>query len=118
MKSTVLPASIGVLANVLGSPALAGDGDDGRDRDRPRVENSRPAGAFDRGMQAVPHSAGPGERGRGWQYFSDPTAGRAVAISPQGDYDFSRGKGLRWAATAQTGGGDASSASDRFPPGS
>ncbi len=105
MKSTVLLASIGVLATILGSSVLAGDRDDGNDRDhdRPRIENARPAGAFDHGMQAVPHGAGPDERGHGWQYFSDPTARRAVVISPQGDYYYSRGKGLRWVAAAQTG---------------
>lgn len=105
MKLTVLLASIGMLATVLGSPALAGDYDDGRDRDRdrPRIENTRPAGAFDHDMHAVLHNAGTDERGHGWQYFSDPTARRAVVISPQGDYYYSRGKGLRWVAAAQTG---------------
>ena len=103
MKSTALLASIGMLAAILGSPVLAGDRDDGHDRARPRVENTRPAGAFDQGMQPVPHNAGPGERGHGWQYFSDPTARRAVVISPQGDYYYSRGKGLRWVAAGQTG---------------
>lgn len=105
MKSTVFLASIGVLATVLGSPVLAGHRDDGhdRDRDRPRVEITRPAGASDQGMNPVHHNAGPGERGYGWQYFSDPAARRAVAISPQGDYYYSRGKGLRWVAAAQTG---------------
>lgn len=105
MKSTVLLASIGMLATVLGSSVLAGDRDDGhdRDRDRPRIENTRPADAVDHGMQTVPHNAGPDERANGWQYFSDPTARRAVVISPQGDYYYSRGKGLRWVAAAQTG---------------
>lgn len=104
VKSTVLLASIGMLATVLGSPVLAGERGEGHDRDgdRPRVENTRPAGAFDPGMQAVPHDAGAGERANGWQYFSDPTARRAVVISPQGDYYYSRGKGLRWVAAAQT----------------
>lgn len=52
-------------------------------------------GGADSGMQVVPTTAGPGEPGHGWQYFSDPVAGSAVVISPQGEYFFSRGKGLR-----------------------
>lgn len=107
MKSTVFFVSIGMLATVIGNSVLAGDRDDGHDRDhdRSRVADTRPADGFDHGMQAVPlsHSAGPGERGPGWQYFSDPTARRAVVISPQGDYYDSRGKGLRWVARSQTG---------------
>lgn len=105
MQSTALLASIGMFAALLGSsPVLAGDRDDGhrRDRDRQHVTDARPAGAFDQGMQAVRHDAGPGEWGHGWQYFSDPTARRAVVISPQGDYYYSRGKGLRWIAAAQS----------------
>lgn len=101
MKSTAFLASTGMLAAIISSPVLAGDRD--RDHDRPCVADTRPAGGFDHGMQAVPHNAGPGERGHGWQYFSDPTAHRAVVINPQGDYYFSRGKGLRWVAAAQTG---------------
>lgn len=54
------------------------------------------------GMQAVTHAAAAGEPGNGWRYFSDASEGRAVVISPLGDYYLSRGKGLRWVATAQT----------------
>jgi len=103
MKSTVLLASIGMLATVFGSPVLGGDRDDGHDLDHPRVSDTRHAGGFDHGMHVVPHNAGPDERGHGWKYFSDPAARRAVVISPQGDYYYSRGKGLRWVAAAQTG---------------
>ena len=54
-------------------------------------------------MHAVPNDSSPGERAYGWQYFSDPVAYRAVVISPQGDYYYSHGKGLRWIAAAPTG---------------
>ena len=54
-------------------------------------------------LQAVvPHSAAPEAPGYGWRYFSDPATRRAVVISPQGDYYYSRGKGLRWVAAEQT----------------
>lgn len=105
MKTTRRLASIGMLAAILGSPVWAGDHGDRHDRDpdrdRPRVSSSR--AVADSGMQVVPHNAGVGERSYGWQYFSDPAGRRAVVISPQGDYYYSRGKGLRCVAGAQTG---------------
>lgn len=103
MKTTVRLASIGMLAAILGGPVLAEDAHNrhDHDRDRPHVANTR--AAADYGMQAVPHNAGADERGYGWRYFSAPEAHRAVVISPQGDYYFSRGKGLKWVAAAQTG---------------
>ena len=103
MQSNVLLAAIGVAAAIIGNPVLAGDREQGHDRDHQRVADTRPAGGFEQGINAVPHSAGPGERGFGWQYFSDPTARRAVVISPQGDYYYSCGKGLHWVAAAQAG---------------
>ncbi len=105
MQSTALLTSIGILAALLAGPVLAGDRDHGHDRDRnrPHVADTRPAGGFDQGMQAVLHNAGPDEQGHGWQYFSDPAASRAVVISPQGDYYYSHGKGPRWVAAAQRG---------------
>ena len=103
MQSTTLFATIGMLSALIGSPALAGDGDHERDQPRQRVADSRPAGNFNQRMLVVPNPAGPDERSHGWQYFSDPAALRAVVISPQGDYYFSRGKGLRWVAAAQPG---------------
>ena len=83
MKSSVLLAAIAVLAAVAGSPSPAGARDARKDH----------------GMRAVPNAAGPGQPGDGWRYFSDPAAHRAVAISPQGEYYFSRGKGLDLVAT-------------------
>lgn len=103
MKTTVRLASIGMLAAILVSPVLAGDRDDSHHRDRDRAHVSNARSVADHAMQVVPHKAGADERGYGWQYFSDPTAHRAVVISPQGDYYYSRGKGLRWIAAAQAG---------------
>lgn len=46
------------------------------------------------GLQAIAVSPRPGEPGHGWQYFSDARKARAVVISPNGDYYYSRGEGL------------------------
>jgi hypothetical protein len=45
-------------------------------------------------MQAVAVASQAGEPGHGWQYFRDARRGRAVVISPDGDYYYSRGEGL------------------------
>lgn len=103
MQSTALLASIGMFAALVGSPALAGDRDHKGDRDRQHAADTRSTGSSEQGMVVVPNNAGPNERAHAWQYFSDPTAQRAVVISPQGDYYYSRGKGLRWVAAAQAG---------------
>ena len=103
MQSTALLATIGLFAAIAGGPALAGDRDHGHHRDRERHHTMDTRPGADQGMQAVPHATAPGERAHGWQYFSDPQAYRAVVISPQGDYYYSHGKGLRWVAATQTG---------------
>lgn len=54
-------------------------------------------------LDVVDNAAAAGERAYGWRYFSDPTAQRAVVISPEGDYYYSQGKGLRWVAGTPTG---------------
>lgn len=125
MKSPVLLASIGLLAALggLGAPAHAGDAH--RDRDaRPRRVEAAGQGEADAlgrgdrhdqdgvagransdgavsGMRPVVVTAGPGEPGHGWRYFSDPVAGIALVISPQGEHFFSRGDGLRLIAVSQ-----------------
>ena len=48
-------------------------------------------------MKAVAVSPKAGEPGHGWQYFSDARKARAVVISPNGDYYYSRGDGLQLA---------------------
>lgn len=62
---------------------------------------NRSVRGFDDGMQVVPTTAGAGQAGDGWRYFSDPAAHRAVVISPQGEYFLSRGKGMRLVAVTQ-----------------
>ncbi len=47
------------------------------------------------GLQAVAVGARAGEPGHRWQYFTDGRHGRAVVISPDGDYFYSRGEGLK-----------------------
>lgn len=46
------------------------------------------------GMQAISNAATIGQPGYGWSYFADARKGRAVAISPSGDYFYGRGDGL------------------------
>lgn len=137
MKSTLLLASIAMLAAAASTSSLAdvrdsrsgdraapqavhgsaqsmlasvfrrsdehADRHDGRDHssDHEHATRARRGSGFDHGMQVVPTGAGPGEPGHGWRYFSDPAAGRAVVISPQGEYYYGRGKGLGLAAVTQ-----------------
>ena len=56
---------------------------------------SRDAHPSAKGMQVVAVAPAPGEPGHGWQYFSDAHKGRAVVISPNGDYFYSRGDGMK-----------------------
>ena len=93
MKLTLLLASIGVLAWGTSNSAQA----DNREQDR----HARAGAGFDRGMQVVRTAARPGQPGHAWRYFSDPAAGRAVVISPQGEYYFNGGKGLSLVAVTQ-----------------
>lgn len=102
MRTTLSLAAIGMLTTALSAPALAGERDHHQDRRHAREHVTRCADNAGQGMQTVPNPAGAQERAHGWQYFSDPAACRAVVISPQGDYYFSQGKGLRWVAAAQT----------------
>ena len=45
-------------------------------------------------MQEVTHGAQSGQAGYRWRYFADTRQGRAVAISPGGDYFYGHGRGL------------------------
>ena len=101
MKSTTLLASIAILTAAISTPLLAGDRGQDHKRDREQTTEIRSADGFDHGMQAVAHSAVADAPGYGWRYFTDPAARRAVVISPQGDYYYSRGKGLSWIAAEQ-----------------
>ena len=100
-------ASLALLVNAIGTPVLAGGGEPGLQPERTSAARQhaakslaqQPAQAQD--MHVVPHATAANAPGHGWRYFSDPAARRAVVISPQGDYYFSRGKGLRWVAAEQ-----------------
>lgn len=101
MQSTALLAATTLLAAAISSPSFAGDRTHKHARDRQHAAEIRPSNATDSGMQTVPNSAVPDAPGYGWRYFTDPVARRAVVISPQGDYYYSRGNGLRWVAAEQ-----------------
>jgi hypothetical protein len=74
---------------------------DGASENREQTRRMRPDDGVDHGMQTVLTTAGPGQPGEGWLYFSHPAADRAVVISPQGEYYFSQGEGLRLVAVKQ-----------------
>lgn len=129
MKSTLVLATIGLLAAAASATPLSGPhagpvpGDRAHgaatsmpcasdelahrhgDRDHRRGHahgvHDRNGEKSNHDMQVVPTSAGPGESAYGWRYFTDPSAHRAVVISPQGEYYYSRGKGLRLVAVTQ-----------------
>ena len=90
MKSTVLIATIAILAASASTPLVAADRKDVR------------TAGYDHGMQEIANAAQPGQSAHGWRYFSDHEARRAIVISPEGNYYLSRGKGLRWIAGAPT----------------
>lgn len=101
MQPTVLLAAIALLTAAISTPLLAGDRKHNPARSHQRATDMRPADAFDHGMQTVPNAAAPDAPGYGWRYFTDPGERRAVVISPQGDYYYSRGNGLHWVAAQQ-----------------
>ncbi len=99
--------SLAAVAALLATPLWAADV---QQRDAPPPHSvasplsspqSRAARGFDHRMQVIAHDTPASAPAHGWRYFTDPAAPRAVVISPQGDYYFSRGKGLRWVAAQQ-----------------
>ncbi len=85
MKLSNIGVTLTLATALVGISSYAGD-HRGESKDR------RHAAA---GMQAIAVSAQPGEPGHGWRYFSDARKARAVVISPNGDYYYSRGDGLQ-----------------------
>lgn len=107
MNTRLFLACASLLALAATTSSLATAGEHLRQGEQPQVRQhgehhgarpSRAVHGFDHGMQVVPTTAGAGQAGDGWRYFSDPRAHRAVVISPQGDYFLSRGQGLRLVA--------------------
>ena len=104
--STPFLASIALLAAAISTPLWAGaDSEPGQQREqrsaRQHTADKRIADMFDHNMQVVSHETASDAPAYGWRYFSDQKARRAVVISPQGDYYYSRGKGLHWVAAEQ-----------------
>ena len=97
MKSITCIAAIAVVIAVASAPSLGAD----QEQDQQKTMKTRVASGYDKDMQVVANNAAPNTPGYGWRYFSDPIARRAVVISPQGDYYYSRGKGLQWIAAEQ-----------------
>lgn len=112
MNTRLFLVSAGLLTMVASTASLATAGEHLRQDEPPQrsvrqhvehhpARTSRTLHGFDHGMQEVPTTAGAGQPGDGWRYFSDPQAHRAVVISPQGVYFLSRGQGLRPVAVKQ-----------------
>lgn len=101
MKTLPSLATIALLAAAISTPLLAAERERKPQREHQQALHKRAADWFDHSMQAVRHDAAPDAPGYGWRYFTDPASRRAVVISPQGDYYYSRGKGLHWIAAEQ-----------------
>jgi hypothetical protein len=84
MKPSNLAVVLGVAAAMLSISSHAGG-----HRKEPRGHHR-----VDSGMQAVVTRTKSGQPGYGWRYFADAREGRAVVISPGGDYFYSQGDGL------------------------
>lgn len=85
MKLSNIGLALGLATATIGLAAHAGDR-------RKALQEDRNTAV---GMQVVAIAPQAGEPGHGWQYFSDARQGRAVVISPNGDYYYSRGHGLQ-----------------------
>ena len=83
MKLNYVAVVLGVAVAMTSVPSHADDhGKEARSNHQP-----------DSGMQAISNAAIIGQPGYGWRYFADAHKGRAVAISPGGDYFYSHGQG-------------------------
>jgi hypothetical protein len=84
MKPSHLALVLGVAAAMMSTSSHAGD----------HRKQSRSHHHGYSGMQTVPTRTKSGQPGHGWRYFSDAREGRAVVISPGGEYFYSQGNGL------------------------
>ena len=82
MKPSIIAVVLSVAATMMSMPSHADD---------PRKEEGD-SHRIDSGMQAVSNDTMIGQPGYGWRYFVDARKGRAVAISPSGDYFYGHGK--------------------------
>ena len=92
MKPRHLIVVLGIAAAMTSISAHAGD-------HRKAAKQHRRATS---GMHTVLVHAKSGEPAHGWRYFSDAREGRAVVISPGGDYFYSHGDGLELVYKATT----------------
>jgi hypothetical protein len=92
MKPINIGVVLGIAAAMASIPSYA---DDHRNERRGNLR-------IDSGMQAVATSTRAGQPGYGWRYFADSHEGRAVVISPGGDYYYSHGEGLMLVFKATT----------------
>lgn len=84
MKASAMAILLGVAAAATGISSHADShGKKGRDTLR-----------SDSGMRIVANPAKRGQPAHRWRYFADKREGRAVVISPAGDYYYSDGDGL------------------------
>ena len=90
MKLSNIGVALCVAASTFGLAAQAGD-DGTVSQDHWQTASQ---------MQGVAVSPKPGEPGHGWQYFTDVRQARAVVISPEGGYYYSRGHGLELVYTS------------------
>ena len=84
MKASGIAILLGVAAAVTGFSSHA---DSYRKKGRDTLRT-------DSGMRTIANPAKPGQPAHHWRYFADTREGRAVVISPAGDYFYSDGAGL------------------------
>lgn len=84
MKPIHAAALLGVVAALTVMPSRAHDA-------KQKVARHRHAYSD---MRVVHVHTKQGQAGHGWRYFADAKEGRAVVISPGGDYFYSEGQGL------------------------
>ena len=104
MKSTTFLTSIALAAAVISAPLLLGGCAQQVEPLRNAqkvVQQTHYADVYDYRMQPLPNDASVRAPAYGWRYFADISEPRAVVISPQGDYYYSRGEGLSWIAAEQ-----------------
>jgi hypothetical protein len=111
MKPSNFAVVLGVAAAMLSISSHADD----------HHKKSRGNHRVHSGMRAVVTGTKSGQPGYGWRYFADAREGRAVVISPGGDYFYSQGNGLALvykatSAVSLSTLGFASTFGDRRPP--
>lgn len=84
MNRSIIGVALCLAAAVTSISSYAGD----------QRKGSRDHRHHGSAMQPIAVAANDGEPAHGLRYFSDGRRGRAVVISPSGDYYYSHGEGL------------------------